>query len=78
MAADSGGESMEEVTDSEEERWKENERVKKCMLLGLFFGHSSLSQCTLQRAPLGGALTENPLSTWLGVQVSKTTCTLLY
>ena len=31
MAADSGGESMEEVTDSdsEEERWKENERVKK-------------------------------------------------
>ena len=40
MAADSGGESMEEVTDSEEERWKENERVKKCMLFGLF-GHSS-------------------------------------
>ena len=77
MAADSGGESMEEVTDSEEERWKENERVKKCMLFGIF-GHSSLSQCTLQRAPLGGALTENPLSTWLGVQVSKTTCTLLY
>ena len=32
MAADNGGESMEEVTDSEEERWQENERVKKCML----------------------------------------------
>ena len=77
MAADSGGESTEEVTDSEEKRWKENERVKKCMLFCLF-SHSSLSQCTLQRAPLGGALTENPLSTWLGLQVSKTTCTLLY
>ena len=27
---------------------------------------SRLSQCTLGRAPLGGALTENPLYTWEG------------